>query len=198
MTFPVDDQEKERNSNETKDQPSASEQKNTKKEQPENAAESAADVLLFTGSYQHSLDSKGRMIVPQQYREALGRSFVIGPSFNFKAIALYPEAVWRGMRTNYQQLARFNSKLKLYLENFDAMSYRAQECDAQGRVLLPSRIRQKLIGDDKDVDVLGSGDCIRIVARPKSDEQFLDFLEHMDDTMTEIDRLGAAQPPEFG
>ncbi|MEG0451334.1 MAG: cell division/cell wall cluster transcriptional repressor MraZ, partial [Lysinibacillus sp.] len=32
---------------------------------------------MFMGEYQHSIDSKGRMIVPAKFRDILGESFVI-------------------------------------------------------------------------------------------------------------------------
>ena len=163
------------------------------------AAQSGAGVSTadqyenaFTGGYQHSLDSKGRLIVPLPFRDALGSPFCIGPSFDFKAIALYPDIVWKKTRADYQRLSRFNSKLKLYLENFDAMSYRGQECDGQGRVLLPARLRQKLLGEEKEVEVLGGGDHVRILARSASEEQFSNFLDTLPDILDEMDRLGSA------
>ena len=157
------------------------------------SAPAAAEQYIFTGGYQHSMDSKGRLIVPTQFREQLGPVFCIGPSFNFKAIALYPETVWEKTRLQYKRLGAANSKLKTYLENFDAMSYRGQECDAQGRVLLPSRLRIKLLGEEKDVDVLGSGEYIRILSRKASEEQFDSFMAALPDILDALDQLGAGR-----
>ena len=91
---------------------------------------------IFIGEYSHSLDSKGRIIVPLAFREGLGDTFYIGPSFNFESIALYPNLVWAKLRDGYAKISRFDSGLKRYLEQFDALCYRGQECDSQGRILL--------------------------------------------------------------
>ena len=48
----------------------------------------------FIGSFSHSLDAKGRMVVPLAFRETLGETFCIAPSFDFKSIALYPTLQW--------------------------------------------------------------------------------------------------------
>ena len=37
----------------------------------------------FIGSYSHSLDGKGRLVVPQSFREELGKTFYIAPSKDF-------------------------------------------------------------------------------------------------------------------
>lgn len=150
---------------------------------------------IFIGEFSHSLDSKGRIIVPLSFREGLGKTFCIGPSFNFQAIALYPSLVWARMRDGYAKLSRFDSSLKRYLEQFDALSYRGQECDSQGRVLLPARIRQRILGEEKDVEIAGNNDHVRIVARPACEEQFEQFMDDLPEILTRIDMLeqGAAQ-----
>ena len=48
----------------------------------------------FIGSFSHGLDAKGRLVIPQPFREKLGEEFYIAPSFDFKAIAVYPNEIW--------------------------------------------------------------------------------------------------------
>ena len=147
-----------------------------------------ADELLkryadtFISSYQHSLDAKGRIIVPVCYRKALGDTFYIGPTFDFKAIALYPNLVWA-------QLGRMHRELNLYTEQFDALSYRDQECDAQGRVLLPTKIRTLILKDEKDVEIAGAQDHVRIVGRMAAEAKTQAFLENLPDILDVIGRL---------
>lgn len=147
----------------------------------------------FNGTYSHSLDNKGRLIVPQAFREQLGDTFVIGPSYDFKSIALYPTLVWMRMRDQYAQLSSFDSRLKRFLTHFDAMSYRDQECDNQGRLLLPARIRQRLLGEEKEVDVLGNFDHVCIMTREKNEEDFEDFIDSMPGTLDRINELAVMQ-----
>ena len=143
----------------------------------------------FIGSYSHSLDAKGRLVVPLAFREQLGETFCIAPSFDFKSIALYPTLMWARMRDRYEKLGRVNAQLRRYLEQLDALSFRGQECDGQGRVLLPGKIRQNILGDEKDVEITGANDHVRIVARPAADEQFAAFMAELPDILDSISAL---------
>ena len=143
----------------------------------------------FIGSFSHSLDAKGRMVVPLVFREALGATFCIAPSYDFKSIALYPNLMWARMRDRYEKLGRVNSSLRRYLEQLDALSFRDQECDGQGRVLLPAKIRACILGDDKDVEITGASDHVRVVTRPSADEQFQKFMQDLPGLLDDISAL---------
>ena len=143
----------------------------------------------FIRSYQHSLDAKGRIIVPVCYRKALGDTFYIGPTFDFKAVALYPNLVWAQIRDGYAKLGRMNQALNLYTEQFDALSYRDQECDGQGRVLIPTKIRSLILKDEKDVEIAGAQDHVRIVGRMAAEAKTQAFLENLPDILDVIGKL---------
>lgn len=136
----------------------------------------------FTGTFAHTLDGKGRMVIPLAFRDMLGRTFTIAPSFDFKSIAVYPEVAYVRMRERHEQavLQSGRPEMQTYLQWLDAYTFRAQECDGQGRVLLPARIRQVILGEDKDIDIMGSGDHLRIAARVKCDEQLMSFIANID------------------
>ncbi|MFR2495582.1 MAG: MraZ N-terminal domain-containing protein [Christensenellales bacterium] len=46
--------------------------------------------LAFSGSFEHSLDGKGRVIIPASFREALGENFTITINPTRTAVAIYP------------------------------------------------------------------------------------------------------------
>ena len=48
----------------------------------------------FSGSFDHSLDGKGRVIVPSSFREALGDDFTITINPTKTAVAIYPKEKW--------------------------------------------------------------------------------------------------------
>lgn len=143
----------------------------------------------FIGSFSHSLDAKGRLVVPQVFRESLGETFCIAPSYDFESIALYPNLMWARMRDRYEKLGKMNSSLKRYLEQLDALSFRGQECDNQGRVLLPAKIRSCILGDEKDVDITGASDHVRVVAHVNADEQFAQFKADLPSILKDISML---------
>lgn len=120
--------------------------------------------VRFIGSFSHSLDAKGRLVIPQNFREKLGSTFCVAPSFDFQSIAVYPDEMWEKRNQSYERLGHLNPALNRYLEQFYALSYDGQTCDNQGRVLLPANIRQKILGDERDVEITGANDHIRVVA----------------------------------
>ena len=146
---------------------------------------------IFIGSYNHSLDGKGRMVVPQAFREKLGEKFFVAPSQDSKSIALYSEIAWARLRDRFARLQarKMSYELIRFLEQFDAYSYRDQECDAQGRILLPAKLRQKILGDEKDVEITGANDHVRVVAAKSAEEQFTGFLNDLPDILGALNGL---------
>lgn len=100
------------------------------------------------------------------------------PSFDFRSIAVYPEVAYVRMRESYArrlETSRHPEKEKRFLQWMDALTFRAQECDGQGRVLLPARLRQEMLGEDKEVDIMGSGDHLRVLTHVDCVSSFASF-----------------------
>ena len=143
----------------------------------------------FTGTVAYALDSKGRMVIPLAFRDMLGKVFTIMPSFDFRSIAVYPEVAYVRMREDYAkrlETSRHPEKEKRFLQWMDALTFRAQECDGQGRVLLPVKLRQKILGDDKEVDIMGACDHLCVAARAQSDAELDAFMAGIDDFLSEM------------
>lgn len=117
--------------------------------------------LAFSGSYDHSLDGKGRVIIPAAYRDALGDEFTITINPTKTAVAIYPKTVWE------QQLERFShinpmDKVGLQYERYlMSVSFSGNSMDAQGRVLIPQKLRAK-IGLTRDIVFVGLNHYIEI------------------------------------
>lgn len=142
----------------------------------------------FTGTFAHTLDGKGRMVIPLAFRDMLGGTFTVAPEFDFKSIAVYPELAYVRMREGHDRALQetANPERKKYLQWLDAYTFRGQECDGQGRVLLPARLRQIILGEDKDVDIMGAGDHLRIAVRAKSEDQLMDFIANIDQILANM------------
>ena len=137
----------------------------------------------FTGGFAHSLDSKGRMVVPQSFRADLGPTFYIAPSHDFHAIGLYPNLTWARLRDQYRRKESMNPLVISYLELFDAYSYSGQVMDGQGRVLLPAQIRQLVLKEEKDVEITGNTDHILVTASASFEEKKRKVLENMEEIL---------------
>ena len=152
--------------------------------------------IRFIGSFNHSLDAKGRLVIPQNFREKLGDPFCVAPSYDFKSISVYPTEMWEKRNEAYEKLGKLNPALNRYLEQFYALSYDGQSCDAQGRVLLPSNIRQKILGEERDVEITGANDHIRIVAETISAESWSQFGSELPGLLEMIASLERKETPD--
>ena len=101
--------------------------------------------LAFSGSFEHSLDGKGRVIIPASFREALGENFTITINPTRTAVAIYPK-----------------EKIGLQYERYlMSVSFSENSMDAQGRVLIPAKLRAK-IGLTRDIVFVGLNHYIEI------------------------------------
>ncbi len=110
----------------------------------------------MTGIYQHSLDAKGRLFIPASLREKLGQSFFVTVSPEH-CLSGYPMQKWNRI---LEKLEAMSHKDRIKLRS--VFSHAAQcDLDAQGRILLPLKLRE-LAGLKKNVVVVGVGVNIEI------------------------------------
>lgn len=145
--------------------------------------------FTFFGSYAHSIDVKGRMIIPNAYRAALGETFTIGPTRDFRAIALYPDAVYDQILVGMMALNQRKPIVQKVTYQFAKLSYREIQPDAQGRVLLPAMLRQRMLGEAKDLEISGALDHIRVVDSALATAEDFDFMENREDILEEWGNL---------
>lgn len=77
---------------------------------PEAQEHSSFRKFKFFGSYDHSIDAKGRIIVPNAYRKALGESFTITVSLDDRAVAIYPDEAFETMVDELYALNRAQAR----------------------------------------------------------------------------------------
>lgn len=141
----------------------------------------------FVGTYEHSIDAKGRMIVPIAFRELLGTGFVIGPTMDFHAIALYPVDIWEKQTDELMRMGEIVPTTQRLLNAFAKFSYDGCEIDAQGRILLPAKLRAKMLGDARDLVVSGALNHIRVVTQAQAEREEAEFDEVFPDVLGYLD-----------
>ncbi len=144
--------------------------------------------LGFTGKYTHGLDAKGRLIVPVAFRDVLGERFAVCPSPDFRNIAVYPLSSWLERRNEYVALCRKDASIRRILDQFTKYSYVDSEMDAQGRLLLPQALRNKMLGDAKEVDINGSYDHIIVQDSRRGIDEDTRFLEDFPDVYAVVSK----------
>ena len=114
---------------------------------------------MFMGTYDHSLDAKGRVIVPSKFREALGDRFVITRSLD-PCLCVYDMPAWERFVQKLSGLP-YNTRKQRELVRFFMSSATEVEPDKQGRILLPQKLRTHA-HIEKNVVLLGVGARIEI------------------------------------
>ncbi len=146
--------------------------------------------FTFFGGYDHSIDAKGRIIIPTAYREPLGETFTVSVTRDGEAIALYPDAVFDEMLFTLSKLNQLNRNVLMYQAYLAKMSFRGQQADSQGRLLLPMKLRQQLLKDAKDVEISGAMDHIRIEDRSSANAMNEFFNQNRFTILDEIAAMG--------
>ena len=103
----------------------------------------------MTGQYQHSIDAKGRLFIPAKLREELGETFYVTMGMD-GCLSVYSDVSWARFTEKFESLPYTKTKsMRVLFAN-------AAKCepDAQGRILIPGKLRNyaKL---QKDVVVIG-------------------------------------------
>ena len=136
---------------------------------------------MFMGSYDHSLDTKGRVIIPSKFREALGEKFVITNSLD-PCLCVYDMPAWERFVQKLSGLP-YNTRKQRELVRFFLSNAIEVEPDKQGRVLIPGNLREAA-GIDRDVILVGVGSRIEIWSRGSwgenmSSDEINDIAEEM-------------------
>jgi MraZ protein len=118
---------------------------------------------MFMGEFDHSIDAKGRIIIPSKFRDDLGEKFVITQGLD-GCIFVYPESEWKAFVDKLEKLPGTKEARKLQ-RYFLA---RAAECepDNQGRILIPAVLRE-CAGLEKDIVSVGVLNKIEIWSKER-------------------------------
>ncbi len=107
---------------------------------------------MFMGEYNHTVDAKGRLIVPSKFRELLGDEFVVTKGLD-RCLFVYPSDEWENIQGNFRNVSQFSKEARKLARFFFAGAAMC-EVDKQGRILLPAVLRE-YAGLEKDVVLAG-------------------------------------------
>lgn len=118
---------------------------------------------MFRGTYSVSLDAKGRLAIPARFRERLQSAEITRLVFTpdpDRCLVLYPEPAWVEIEQKLQQLPSFKQSVR-DLKRLLIGNAHDVDLDAQGRVLLPSKLRE-VAGFQKRVAMVGQVNKIEV------------------------------------
>lgn len=116
---------------------------------------------MFLGEYQHSLDEKGRVVVPKKFRAELEHGCFVTKGQDHCVFVFTPDR-WREESERVAKLPRTDRRSRDFARAFFAGAT-DQTLDGQGRIAIPDSART-YAGLDKDVVVVGVADRIEIWA----------------------------------
>jgi MraZ protein len=131
---------------------------------------------VFFGEYQHSIDAKGRLAVPARFRAQCERGGVITQGIE-RCLEVYPLDTWE-RKAREITTSDLDRRLRTYFERIYFGMAESCELDAQGRIIIPLRLRRyaELQGE---VLVLGAHERFEIW-QPSQWETYLEEMRSED------------------
>ena len=114
---------------------------------------------MFLGEYSHSLDEKGRVVMPSKFRTGLAGGCVVTKGQE-RCVYVFPMDRWEEESSKVLKLPRTDRRARNFSRSFFA-SASDQALDRQGRVQIPESLR-RYAGLGKDLTVAGIADRIEI------------------------------------
>ena len=138
---------------------------------------------MFMGEYHHSIDTKGRLIVPSKFRETLGELFIITRGLD-QCLFGYPLSEWSIIEEKLKGLPLTKKDARAFTRFFFSGATES-ELDKQGRINIPAPLLSyaKL---EKECVILGVSNRIEIWSKSiwedyftQSEESFAEIAENM-------------------
>ncbi len=119
---------------------------------------------MFMGEYSHSIDEKGRLIIPSKFRDELGETFVLTRGLD-GCLCVYPQVEWDKLEAKLRALPLTNKNART-ITRFLVSGAATCGLDKQGRIMVPGALRE-YAGLEKDVVLTGNLERIEIWDKAK-------------------------------
>ena len=147
---------------------------------------------MFRGSSFHTIDSKGRLIIPARFRDVIKAD---GPnglmvSRMDNGLVAYTFNEWHKIESRILSLAEKSESMRRFRRVFIGGAFECN-CDKQDRILIPPTLRQ-YAEFDKEVVLVGVLDHFEIWDRENWEKENINLEEDMkkEDVRNEIAKLG--------
>jgi MraZ protein len=144
--------------------------------------------LTFRGTFEHALDAKHRLTVPSKFRAALAGGVVLAASPETTAAAPRSIAIWTpdayeaytaAALADLRPISPEARDLKRFFFNYSHDT----ELDSAHRVMIPPTLLE-YAGLDREVVVVGSGECLEVFDRAR-------YAGYSDDVLSRVPDIAA-------
>lgn len=119
--------------------------------------------FMFMGSYNYTIDEKGRITIPTKLRSDLGTEFILTRGLD-GCLALYPRKAWDSIISKYKELPNIQNARNFL--RFILSSASACSLDKQGRLSISSSLLQ-FAEIKKECVIIGVDECLEIWSKEK-------------------------------
>lgn len=119
---------------------------------------------MLIGEYEHSVDNKGRLIMPSKLRDEIGYKFIVTKGLD-GCLFVFPQKEWEIFQEKLRALPVSDKNARNFTRFFFAGAIEC-EIDKQGRFLVSSNLRE-FAGLDKDVVIIGMNSRLEIWSKEK-------------------------------
>ena len=138
---------------------------------------------MFMGEYNHSIDQKGRLIVPSKFREQLGNEFVVTKGLD-GCLFVYSNEEWQRIEEKFREIPLTTKDARKFSRFFAGAA--TCEVDKQGRILLPSNLRE-YAAIEKEVVSVGVLSRVEIWSKDRwSENGDYDDMDEIAEHMAEL------------
>lgn len=147
---------------------------------------------MFRGISHHTLDDKGRIVVPTRFRELVrsdGHDGIMASRMD-QCLVLYPMREWHKLEERILKLAEKSDTMRRFRRVFIGGAFECA-CDKQDRILIPPSLRQ-YAGLNKDIVLVGVLDHFEIWSRENYENEELMLQNELrnPEARNEIAKLG--------
>ncbi len=135
---------------------------------------------MFLGMSNHSIDSKGRIVLPAKFREELGDSFYLARGFGNKCVQVVSTEQFNSICEKILELPADKAMVLQY--TFTATAVEVTP-NAQGRVIIPQTLRE-FSELDSNALVIGLGKRVEIWNKDRFDEYMASKQDTIDEALT--------------
>lgn len=133
---------------------------------------------MFMGEYHHTIDAKGRIIMPSKVRDDLGENFIVTRGLD-GCLFIYPKEHWNTIINKYKELPDTKDKrqfMRIFLSGATMCEY-----DKQGRINIPNPLIQ-YADLRKDCIIIGLDERLELWSK----ERWENFISDNEENLSEI------------
>jgi MraZ protein len=142
---------------------------------------------MFYGEYKHSIDRKGRLILPAKFREVAKSNFIerffLTRGLD-KCLFMFAEEEWRNQEQRFKNLSFTRQQSRIFNRMFFSAAAEVIP-DKQGRILFPHYLKE-FAGIKRDVVIIGVSNRIEIWAKDIWEEFYNNWRQSYEELAEKI------------